>query len=330
MKIGVIADCQYADIPDLHQEGRTQRFRQVPQKLQDALDNMGDCDFIIHLGDIIQSQECHIQTNQELKTICSIFESCLIPKIHVLGNHCISTLPKAAVLDALQIPSPGYYAVNLSPYWRCIVLDSTEMSGHSGYSQGSYQTQEADAYLKNHPLTDEDPHMVSWNGGITSLQMKWLCQQLDEATEKDLNVVMCSHHQINPLAARKTHLAWNYRDISEVVSKYSSVIKLILAGHDHIGGGCRLFDSNGNSQVFITVPAVLEAPTESNSYMIFELGSMKSSFISPKDSYKKRLCISATGFGDESEKIIKNLFRHGTSSGEFQHLQNRCVAATQI
>lgn len=320
MKIGVIADCQYADIPDLHQEGRTQRFRQVPQKLQDALENMGDCDFIIHLGDIIQSQECPIRTKEELETICSIFKSCLIPKIHVLGNHCIGTLPRAAVLETLQIPSPGYYAVELSSYWRCIVLDTTEMSGHSGYSQGSQQSKEADTYLKNHPLTDKDPHMVSWNGGITSSQMRWFCEQLDEAKENGLHVVICSHHQINPLAARRTHLAWNFQEISGVLSEYSSVIKLILAGHDHIGGGCRIVDSNGNTQVFITVPAVLEAPPGSNSYMIFELENLNNDSVNSKNGYESSACISVTGFGERSEKIAQNLFKHGTSQREFEHL----------
>lgn len=302
MKIGVLADCQYADIPDLHQEGRTQRFREVPQKLQSALDAMCDCDFIIHLGDIIQSQNCPNLTRKELQTICSIFESCPIPKIHVLGNHCIGTLPRDNILESLQIPSPGYYSIDLSSSWKCIVLDTTEMSGHSGYPGDSVQRQEAEAYLGKHPLTSEEPHMVSWNGGITVSQKQWLLQELDKSLSFDKKVVVCCHHQVNPSAARISHLAWNFFEILEVLSAYSSVVKLLLAGHDHIGGGCREADSNGNVQFFITVPAVLESPTGSNSYMILELAD------ATNDIEDNQSCISVTGYGSRSVEIINSLF----------------------
>lgn len=305
MKIGVLADCQYADIPDRHQEGRTQRFKEVPRKLEDALENMSDCEYIIHLGDIIQSQDSEDATSEELRTICSIFESCPAPKIHVLGNHCIGTLPRTTILQTLHIPLPGYYSIDLSALWKCIILDTTEMSGHSGYPEDSFQCEEARAYLKNHPYTDDEPHMISWNGGTTSSQNQWLLQELDEAMHRGKNVILCSHHQVHPLAARQTHLAWNFPEISEIISKYSSIVKLILSGHDHIGGGCRITDGNGNAQFYITVPAVLEAPCGSNSYMIFELDETSGK---NGDEGNQACRISARGCGAKAIEIVNSLF----------------------
>lgn len=307
MKVGVLADCQYADIPDQHQEGRTQRFQEVPKKLQSALENMAGCDYIIHLGDIIQSQESEELTRKELETICSIFESFPIPKLHVLGNHCIGTLSRSMVMERLHIPEPGYYSLDLSAIWKCIVLDTTEMSGHSGYPEDSWQCQEAKAYLEKHPWKDEQPHMVAWNGGITHIQHEWLVKELEDASIEGKQVIVCSHHQINPSAARRTHLAWNFSEIHQTIASYGSVVKLILSGHDHIGGGCRVVGAGESIQVYITVPAVLEAPHDSNNYMIFEFDDSREPIKIPDDCSKANGPISATATGSRSTEIAKGL-----------------------
>lgn len=61
-------------------ENRTQRFREVPGKLEVALSYFAEnCDLVIHLGDIIQSESDNIdQTLQELELIEGIFASCLV------------------------------------------------------------------------------------------------------------------------------------------------------------------------------------------------------------------------------------------------------------
>lgn len=61
-------------------ENRTQRFREVPGKLEVALSHFAEtCDLVIHLGDIIQSDSDNIeQTLQELELIEGIFASCLV------------------------------------------------------------------------------------------------------------------------------------------------------------------------------------------------------------------------------------------------------------
>ena len=52
---------------------------------------------------------------------------------HVVGNHCLS-VPRERLVHELKMPG-SYYSRQLSDKWRLIVLDTTEISGHSQYSQ---------------------------------------------------------------------------------------------------------------------------------------------------------------------------------------------------
>ena len=48
---------------------------------------------------------------------------------HAIGNHCLS-VDRQHLRQRLGIPE-SYYTVQLASAWRLIVLDTTEMSGHS-------------------------------------------------------------------------------------------------------------------------------------------------------------------------------------------------------
>ena len=52
-----------------------------------------------------------------------------MPVHHAIGNHCLS-VKRQHLRQRLGIPE-SYYSVLLVPGWRLIVLDTTEMSGHS-------------------------------------------------------------------------------------------------------------------------------------------------------------------------------------------------------
>ena len=60
-------------------------------------------------------------------------------------------------------------------------------------------------------------------------------------------------------------MAWNYRDILEVVLR-SPAIKLAFAGHDHLGGYTSI-----NGKHFVTLEALLEAPSGSNAYGVVQV-----------------------------------------------------------
>lgn len=66
---------------------------------------------------------------------------------------------------------------------------------------------------------------------------------------------MAAHHQVGPGAARPTHLAWNWREIKAALVD-SGVVRLYLAGHDHVGGHC--YDGGIH---WLTLEALLEGST---------------------------------------------------------------------
>lgn len=261
-------------------EDRVQRYREVPAKLKSACDHLASSlssqsaqlpnGAVIHLGDIINGSLTQQQTDVDFDLVASVFEKSFgvgeIPVLHVLGNHCLAAGREVCV-QRLNIPHPGYYSRELASGWRLIVLDTTEMSGHSEYPEGSQQYTEARQYEAAHPLTQENPQMSSWNGGVTSKQLAWLKQQLSEADVAGERVVVAAHHQVGLGAVRPTHMAWNWREIKNALLQSSS-FRLFLAGHDHVGGYAAIQGADGRPRHFITLEAMLEAPTDSNAYGI--------------------------------------------------------------
>ncbi len=267
---------------------------------------------MVHLGDIIQSHSSEEVTEGEFDLICSIFEehASHMECIHVLGNHCIQTLGRRKIMDRLRIPEPGYYTRDIAANWKLIVLDTTEMSGHSQFPDDSDQVLEANAYWEEHPLSPYDAHMVSWNGGITTSQRKWLENELECAQSSDTCVILVAHHQVCPGAARETHLAWNHNDILDTITKYSAV-KLFLAGHDHVGGGNALCLREGGRHVqyFVTVPAILEAPEGSDTHIILDLDMFHTQgcTVQKPSSDNDESTIPVIPFGERCHAIIEHL-----------------------
>ena len=60
-------------------------------------------------------------------------------------------------------------------------------------------------------------------------------------------------------------MAWNYKDILQVVLS-SPAVKLAFAGHDHLGGYANL-----DGKHFVTLEAMLEAPSGSNAYGVVKV-----------------------------------------------------------
>lgn len=113
-----------------------------------------------------------------------------------------------------------------------------------------------------HPLSDADPQMSGWNGGITQRQLAWLRGELAAAEAAGERVIVASHHQVGRGGARDTHLAWNHREIAAELLA-SPAFRLALAGHDHLGGYSCI-----DGRHFVTLEALLEAPPGSNAYAV--------------------------------------------------------------
>ncbi|KAJ8601671.1 hypothetical protein CTAYLR_007472 [Chrysophaeum taylorii] len=258
VRLGLVADVQHADKENGGCDGRSQFYRSAPEKLARAIDAFleNKVSGVLNLGDSIDGNVDEISTAQDLERVATQFDRLGaqgLPAHHVLGNHCLS-LRRDEFQNRVGMPA-SYYSVQLAEDWKLVVCDTNDLAVH-GWDEGTPERRRAESYLEAHPATERDPHMTGWNGGIGDDQLAWLEAQLAEAQ----SVVLATHHPIH--GARSTHLAWNYRSIRALVAKYRGVVKLALAGHDHVGG-YGVFDGVH----FVTLEAILETPTDAYAFL---------------------------------------------------------------
>eukprot|EP00798_Chlamydomonas_sp_ICE-L_P004959 gene4959-34739_t len=74
-RFGVIGDPQYGDKVDAFVEGRNQRYREVPGKLQEAAEKLSteDLTFVLVMGDLIDGQPT--EDSQQMKEARAYWES---------------------------------------------------------------------------------------------------------------------------------------------------------------------------------------------------------------------------------------------------------------
>lgn len=89
--------------------------------------------------------------------------------------------------------------------------------------QDSELGQEASAYIQQHPLSEQEPHMVSWNGGIGKRQFAWLADQLQQASTDNQRVIIACHHQLG---------------LGELDKLLERAIVLIIEAQCHTTVGC--------------------------------------------------------------------------------------------
>jgi manganese-dependent ADP-ribose/CDP-alcohol diphosphatase len=215
--IGAIADCQFADQPDLGER----LYRLSPGKLEKAISHLNDndLDYVIHLGDFIDKGW------ESFDTLMPITDELKHPLYHVLGNHDFSVADdkKALVFEKLNMPTRYYSFVHKG--WRFIITDGNDIS-FQGWAKGSTNYNEAKALHKNQ-YSDRE----TWNGALSDKQLSWIKSELELAKKVDEKVALYSHFPIFPA---NEHNLWNDNDVLSLVSSYAAV-KLWLNGHNHAG-----------------------------------------------------------------------------------------------
>eukprot|EP00633_Aureoumbra_lagunensis_P000817 CAMPEP_0197301258 /NCGR_PEP_ID=MMETSP0890-20130614/50265_1 /TAXON_ID=44058 ORGANISM="Aureoumbra lagunensis, Strain CCMP1510" /NCGR_SAMPLE_ID=MMETSP0890 /ASSEMBLY_ACC=CAM_ASM_000533 /LENGTH=236 /DNA_ID=CAMNT_0042780525 /DNA_START=489 /DNA_END=1199 /DNA_ORIENTATION=+ len=155
--------------------------------------------------------------------------------------------------------SASYYQAKLTHDWKLLVCDSNDLA--LVWPQGHHKRIEAETFLHRvqRECTESSNHsqLQSYNGGFTSAQLEWLESQLKAARLESTNIIIAAHHPLSASAARRSHCAWNLYQIQSLLFKYNDVIRLVLAGHDHLGG---YFCHHGIH--FLTLEALLETPTD--------------------------------------------------------------------
>ncbi|KAJ7540272.1 hypothetical protein O6H91_10G007400 [Diphasiastrum complanatum] len=211
---GVVADVQYADKDNGEYESRIQRYREAPNKLQEAVNTFNsvkqDLLFALTLGDIIDGNTTLEKTRADFHVILEILCKLDVPTCHLLGNHCLS-LPRDEVLKALNMPA-RYYQTDLKAGWKLVVLDSMDMSLNWPEDTENYKA--AADFLKAYPLGQANPQMSLWNGGIGSVQLSWLAALLKDAERDVVKLIVAGHHPVVGGSALTTHLVWNHQEVS--------------------------------------------------------------------------------------------------------------------
>ncbi|KAM9296778.1 manganese-dependent ADP-ribose/CDP-alcohol diphosphatase [Gastrophryne carolinensis] len=282
---GVLADIQYADLPDGLSGWKTMRYyRHTLQHLQEAIRQWNRethrPKFVLQLGDAIdgRNQRCG-KSLEALETVLRDMEKAKMPFHHVWGNHELynfqrdflgeSKLNSSWMRDRRQSQgdegAADYYAYHFSPHskFRFILLDTYDLSfyGRKGNSRGYLDS------LNFLEQTDKSQlHLIEFNGGVGAKQLQWLEEVLTHCDRHRERAVIAGHIPIHPKAKASLCLAWNYEDILRVVQSHPSAV-CYFAGHDHAGGYHR--DSHGVHH--ITMEGVIESPPGQNAYGTVEV-----------------------------------------------------------
>ncbi len=254
LKIGLIADPQYQDIPTVGERF----YNESLWKLEEAIDTLNhhNIHFIQNLGDII---------NKEWRSYDSIIPvydkiNTGIENYHLLGNHdfSIDSIKMGDVLNTLNMPD--FYYSYVKNNWRFIVLDATDYAYFSNYIH-NYDIKKIDAlYAK----TEGKKNHYDWNGGVGEKQQAWLKEELKSAELLNQKVIVFSHMPVKPMRAASL---WNGDDIVQIIESSPNVVAFI-SGHHHDGGyafenGIHYVTISGMVNTKISSFAILEIYTDS-------------------------------------------------------------------
>ena len=132
-----------------------------------------------------------------------------------------------------------YYAGQISPrMWRNIFRTSYETAVSVDNSSLAYSVQLNPDYLliladSNDYGKEESSTAPATAGFLGKEQRKWIKEQLQYASQNNLRVIFCMHHNLyahNP-AVNKGYVVDDYRELRKLLAQYN--VKLVFSGHIH-------------------------------------------------------------------------------------------------
>lgn len=250
IRIGLIADIQYGDYEPLG----TRYYRNSLTKLEECIKDFNQIgvDFIANLGDLVDRNRIDIDSVMQKLALSDA------PIYNISGNHDYNEIKKNTDLYSLFRMPSEYYTLNLDN-WRFILLNTNEIASYANIKD-TWKEKELNEQLDKIKKEGKE-NGQSYNGGISSFQLKWLNNQLHDAQQKQQNVIIFTHH---PLYPSSVFTALNNEEILEALSLYSCV-KLVISGHHHTG-------SFGyyNQIPCITIEGMIETENE-NAYGILDI-----------------------------------------------------------
>ena len=221
-ELGIIADPQYADIPDRG----TRCYRASLAKLGAAVDhfNARSLDLCVNLGDTIDRDW------SSFDEILRPMSACRHPWEHVLGNHDFALLEAEKTQVDARLGVAARHRFFDRPGFRFVVLDTGAVSTYATLA-GSEARREAAAEFAR-VKARRLPQAQDWNGGVGAKQLAWFERVAAEAAQRRLKVVVFAHH---PVAPAGSYDAWDATEVLAVLGRHRHVVAW-FNGHHHAGG----------------------------------------------------------------------------------------------
>jgi len=243
VRFGIVTDLHFASIPEdpapLGVIGR-RFYRESLRKLDEAVAvfNRRRLDFAIELGDFKDQTVGRAETLAHLDAIEKSFSKFVGPRYHVFGNHDFDSLTPADLAEHLSNDgrpmSQGHYAFVRNGV-TFVVLDCCYDANMRHYSC-------------NNPW--DDANVPPW-------ELEWLRKELAAAQGP---VVVVTHQRLDP-SAEPRHLVRNAAAVREIIEK-SGKVKLVLTGHQHLGG----FNVCNGVPYYSLVALVVDSGPSANSF----------------------------------------------------------------
>eukprot|EP00656_Telonema_subtile_P006106 TRINITY_DN12804_c0_g1_i1.p1 TRINITY_DN12804_c0_g1~~TRINITY_DN12804_c0_g1_i1.p1 ORF type:complete len:341 (-),score=79.74 TRINITY_DN12804_c0_g1_i1:475-1497(-) len=267
----------------------TRRFRQVLSHLERTVAgwNAHGVGFGLQMGDLIDGANRPDKRNtvdEALRTALAPFTRFNGAVHHVLGNNEVRTMTPAQMASIGQVENPEAGGARCSQFvpcagWRVFVLDSFCFSamhqpGDSSRLAATHEWLKAhgsprlDTWPPQRAVTDIGSRWSDGGGAFGEAQLGWLEQQLHRCREAGEKVVLVGHEPVHPHVVNNFDgLAWDYDEMMGLIRRYSDVVWVYLAGHDHQGG----YSEDETGVFHLTVPAPLEAEPESSVWVVMDL-----------------------------------------------------------
>ena len=228
MKIGLIADPQYADMPN---EALTRFPMKGVERLKEAVATLNEVqglDAVVVLGDFIDRGQ------RNFAPILEALAELKAPVWPILGNHdfadddytCGYTDEAFAALGLTQ--DTRYRYLDMQSI-RFVFTDTNEDSVIES-KPGTKEYEEGRARIAK--FAEEGRiNAKSWNGMIGETQMRWLGETIDDAAAHRKDVIVFGHHAIWPVHREN---ALNAPEIRDFLSSKPNV-RAYINGHNHDG-----------------------------------------------------------------------------------------------
>jgi len=221
-EVGIIADPQYADIPDRG----TRAYRASLAKLGAAVEHFNGrpLAFCVNLGDTIDREW------RSFDAIMKPLSACRHRWEHVLGNHDFAVLDGEKTQVDARLGVAARHRCFDRPGIRFVILDTGALSTYATLP-GSAEQAAAKAELAR-VKARKLPQAQDWNGAVGAKQLAWFERVAAEAAAKGLKVVVCAHH---PVAPAGSYDAWDASEVLAALGRHRNVVAW-FNGHHHDGG----------------------------------------------------------------------------------------------